>query len=495
VDLVIETGEALQPTRAYRTDAVPDGVCRVFRPAIARGGWTSLRYAWLRFRGVARSFRIGRLEGIAQLQACTYEGAFACPDETVTRVWELCAYSAHTVMGQPVGSDPAPQPMLQTLTLDRCDRHPWAGDSRAIQATVGYVFGSYDLIRSNSDRMLPPGTRPIPDLNDIPPYTLDWALGVVDLYRLGGDREGFLARLPDLEAVMESYGGPVPKGDRGYGLFFDWDPRVIARRGATPEMRPELEASFAGKYAQLGRELAWACGQAGRHDATRRWASAAERYAEAWRRAHPEWQELGLHAVTNLILGGILLALDHGEAYERVYARRRARWTHSPFFTAYVLEALARMGRHAEGLELLRDYWGGMIAAGATTVWEEWNPDWNLPPNAQPPQFGPPATWAGLSLNHPAGSTPARWLIEEIVGIRPAVAGFRGAIVAPHPAGLAWAGGAAATPFGRLSAKWRQDADGLTITYAAPAGCDSIELLWRGQRVVLTERSGEHRFG
>lgn len=472
VELVFEFGEAQAPLRAYRPDTTPDGARRRFRPAIAHADWTGLRFAWIQFRRVTQSFRVFGLGGISQLLTAPRLAEFACSDERLNRIWEMCAYSAHTVMGQPVGNDPTPQPALQTFCLDRCDRHPWAGDSRFIQATVGYVFGQYPLLRSAIERLLPTGTRPIPDLNDIPPYTLEWALGLLDHYRLSGDEAYLRQRWPDLLAIAGKFAGPVPAGDKGYGLFFDWDERVITRRGAQPAQRPELEACFVGKHVQFLRELAQVAAWLGEAEYAACGALDADTRAAAWRDENPDWAaRLGLHAVTNLITGGVLAPVDFDTAFAAVYAPRR-RWTRSPFFTAQILAALAAMERHETALELLRDYYGGMLDAGATTVWEEFDPDWKLPANAQPPQFGPPATWAGLSLNHPVGSTPARWLLEEIIGVKPAAPAWSRVHILPHAAGLDWARGRVATPHGPLTVEWQREGDRLQVRHQLPDGVE-----------------------
>ncbi len=482
IEILIETGEALQPTRLYRTTAQADGSNHVFRPLIAHADWGSLRFAWIRFRGVnkERGFYVRRLRGLYQYYACPYEGAFACSDDTLTRVWDMCAYSAHTVMAQPVGKEPTPQSVLQTLCMDRGDRHPWGGDSRAIQATVGYVFGQYPLLRAAIEKLLPTGTRPIPDLQGIPGYTLDWAMGVVDYYRLSGDREYFLKRLPDLVAVLEKFDGPVPSSQGGYSMFFDWDHRVIPTR---PENRAELEACFTGKYVQFGRELAWAAKEAGATDRVGQATAVADRHAAAWRKANPDWEtKYRLHAISNLILGDLIEPGEYGRAFAAVYADRSRRWTESPYFTAYVMAAMLKIGRSAEALELARDYWGGMIATGATTVWEEWDPHWRLPVNAQPPQFERYLAWGGLSLNHPVGTTPARWLQAEVLGVKPLTPGFGSIRVQPHPCGLGRAQGAVATPFGAVKVEWTQANGKLDLAATVPTGIEEAEF-------VLPEKS------
>lgn len=396
------------------------------------------------------------------------------------RIWEMCAYSAHCVMAQPNGNDPTPQPALQTLCMDRVDRHPWAGDSRVIQTTVEYVFGEYQLLRESLERLLPQDTRPIPDLQGIPPYTLDWSLALIDYFRVSGDAEYLARRLDDVLAVVHKYAGPTPEG----WMFFDWDERINDRAAVLGGFQKQTAAAFTGKYVQLCRELAWAAEQLENADAAERCRETAERCTKEWLKNHPNWDsEYGIHAITNLILGEVLIPADYERAYTAVYADRSERMTNTPYFGVYVMRALARMGRWVEAVEMLRDYWGSMIAAGATTTWEEWHPMLRLPANAQPPQYGPPSTWGGLSLIQPAGAGPASWLLVEVVGIAPEQPGFRRVRIQPHPAGLDRARGTAATPLGPITVEWRDSEEEFILDYRTPDGVDGVT-------VVLTQATG-----
>ena len=117
---------------------------------------------------------------------------------------------------------------------------------------------------------------------------------------------------------------------------------------------------------------------------------------------------------------------------------------------------------------MLHDYWGTMIDAGITSVWEEWDPSVRLPVNAHPPQIGPPDTWGTLSLIQPAGVGPARWLLREIVGIVPELPGYQRVRVEPHTVGLAWAKGTVATPAGPLHASWKDTPVRFELTIETP---------------------------
>ncbi|MEK7670762.1 MAG: alpha-L-rhamnosidase, partial [Bacteroidota bacterium] len=50
----------------------------------------------------------------------------------------------------------------------------------------------------------------------------------------------------------------------------------------------------------------------------------------------------------------------------------------TPYFSFYVLSALAKTGRHRESLEYIRKHWRNMLDWGATTWWETWEPKASL---------------------------------------------------------------------------------------------------------------------
>jgi hypothetical protein len=481
VVITFETGEALHPKQKYKVNAQPDGSKKTFGPQIDHAGWAGMRYVWVRFENVDKPFTLYSLNGVYQVRPSNYVGNFECNDEMLNRIWEMCAYSAHAIMGQPVGNDPEPKAVLQTLCMDRVDRHPWAGDSRVIQKSVEYVFGEYELIRRANENFVPLGTRPIPLMQAVVPYTLDWALAEIDYYHVSGDSVHFAKRLEDLLATVEEF-DPYTHPKKGW-YFFDWDKRIV-------DIPLQEQAAFFGKYVQLCRETAAAARMAGNSEAADRLATKANEYSAKWKEAHPDWyKDYDIHALTNLLLGQTLTGDDVQCAYEKVYADRSRRCTNTPYFGFYILQALAQMGRQDKALEMIRDYWGTMIRAGATSVWEEWHPTWSLPIGMLPPQYEPPRAWSGLSLIQPSGAGPANWLLSEIIGIQPQTPGFRDVRIEPNTVDLQWAKGTVATPSGPVSAEWKIEGKRLELRFDVPEQCRSVTLvLPQGKKYLLDNR-------
>ena len=68
------------------------------------------------------------------------------------------------------------------------------------------------------------------------------------------------------------------------------------------------------------------------------------------------------------------------------------------------MTALARHGRFGEALRLMRERYGPMLARGATTLWESFEPT--------------------ASLCHGFSATPTYQLSRRVLGVAPAAPGF-----------------------------------------------------------------------
>jgi alpha-L-rhamnosidase len=123
--------------------------------------------------------------------------------------------------------------------------------------------------------------------------------------------------------------------------------------------------------------------------------------------------------------------------------------TITPYYGYYVLSAMARLDHRPEALAWMRQYWGGMLAEGATSFWEAYDPRWPKQDfHAYLEADGKRGYYA--SLAHGWASGPTAWLMQQVLGIEPTAAGFKQVTIRPDLAGLAWARGAEPTPRGLI---------------------------------------------
>lgn len=76
------------------------------------------------------------------------------------------------------------------------------------------------------------------------------------------------------------------------------------------------------------------------------------------------------------------------------------------------MDALCRMGRHADVLRQIKAYWGGMLERGAVTFWEEYDP--SVPQEEQYDMYG---DRFGKSLCHAWSASPIYLLARYFVGL------------------------------------------------------------------------------
>src|SRR6185436_775919 len=86
--------------------------------------------------------------------------------------------------------------------------------------------------------------------------------------------------------------------------------------------------------------------------------------------------EVSQHANTLAMLLGLKkearARLSRDVLIKAAKQRKEKIVTASPFFYAYVLEALFEAGFHDDAIDIIRSKWGEMLDAGATTFWEMW---------------------------------------------------------------------------------------------------------------------------
>jgi hypothetical protein len=109
----------------------------------------------------------------------------------------------------------------------------------------------------------------------------------------------------------------------------------------------------------------------------------------------------------------------------------------SPFFYAYVLEALIEAGCHKEAIDIIREKWGAMIDAGATTFWEMWEVTVE-------------------SRCHAWSASPVYHLMQQILGVMPTEPGWKSARIAPFAGNLEFAKGTVPSPHGKIHVEWEK---------------------------------------
>lgn len=152
-----------------------------------------------------------------------------------------------------------------------------------------------------------------------------------------------------------------------------------------------------------------------------------------------------------------------------------------------MLKAMAKAGNYQGAVDIIREYWGGMLDLGATTFWEDFNLDWienssridELVPEGKNDIHGDFGDYCYKgyrhSLCHGWASGPTSWLSEYVLGIKVLEPGCKVVKIEPHLCDLDWAEGTFPTPYGIISVKHTKANDGTVKTeISAP---DEIQII------------------
>ncbi len=433
----------------------------------ARGPKSAFRYVHIRFlRGApAAQFKAIRLEGIAY--PVEYKGAFESSDARLNRIWEMGAYTAHLCMQDGVWDAP------------KRDRGRWIGDIDVEGRVIDTVFGDPRILEDTL-QTLAESTPADQYVNGIAGYSGLWVTSLESLYMHSGDvayLESQHAALLRILARMDRDIGPdnlLVASTHGWG-FVDWSPGLY---GATAETRIGTNLQYLRAYAAAARLLHFAGDEtnaAKYAELGRALSQAASAYIDAHGTVGRTWQ---LNALAVLDGMGDAAPQIWPEVLAHVKQDAPTDQAITPYFNAYVLDAMSALNHRAEALAWLRTYWGGMIDEGATSFWENYDLRWPKTDYALSLQADGTSGYF-VSLAHGWSSGPTAWLAENVLGITPASPGYATVNVRPDLLGLEFARGAVPTPHGNILI--RIDRQGIVLDL--PAGIAAAHVTYSPQAV------------
>lgn len=443
----LQVGESVAEALNTLPEAVEQSTSLVQTSA---GRWTSrqpLAFRYLRVTGGAA----GDVTCRARFHPTRYRGAFACSDDTLTRIWMHSAYTLRLC--------------LHDFLIDgvKRDRLPWAGDLAMSLMANAYSFADAEIVRRSLTALGRAGIA-AQDINAIIDYSLWWIIAE-DFYQLYFADHDHLRRVwPRLRDGLDrlkarcDLTGLLQPGPQTW-LFIDW---VNVEKRTALQILWWWAQVYGASLAERLQETVTAAEWRGRATALAEilYARAWDEGAGAWR-SHPDQpSELSRHANLLAVIAG-LTGRDQRGAVRQVLLNPELPAVGTPYMQGFECMALGRLGATGPALSQLRAVWGGMLARGATTFWEAYDPA-QQDDNAYAFYDRP----FGKSLCHAWSAGPAALLPAMVTGIRPVADGWRRFTVAPDLAGLAWACAAVPTPHGDIQV----EVDSRQVTVAVPAG-------------------------
>ena len=391
-------------------------------------GYASCDFGNTGFRFVRIDVLSGTLNLINVIAICEMKelekiGTFTSSDARLNEIYETAVHTVHL--------------NIQDYIYDgiKRDRLIWGGDMHPEVSAVLRVFGAIDEIDKSIEQLCF-HTKSDEFINTLSSYPLWVLLCIRDLWFYSGKREILEKYAPFIERESSRYSATVSADGSfampGRHLFLDWPSdydkeRVLA--GLQGLLVLSLKAAAAMKKALLLDDSA---------------------EIKAVENLKKKVLDSKLHKTASALqqLAGL--------------ADRQNVFEHEPFndvstFLGYYV-LLAKENKRS--LELVKNYWGGMLDMGATSFWEDFDLKWcknatridEMPVSGRPDihaDFGDHC-YQGLrhSLCHGWAAGPAAWCSRKILGIMPAAPGFTKVTFTPDLCGLKWAKGTVPTPHG-----------------------------------------------
>ena len=420
-------------------------------------GQTGYRFLYMELTEPDAVMEVASVHGVFTYRDLPYRGSFECSDFRLNEIYNTAAYTAHLCM--------------QRYLWDgiKRDRLVWFGDMHPEILAIRTVFG-YSEVVDESLRFLRESNLPPKWPNNMLTYATWYIRSVWDWYLQNGDmkllqelKPLWFALLGQLLDLVDDKG--EIKGGKKFvqGLFFDWP---------TKEHPEACEAGIYALFAislQVGGKL---CRSVGEDAMSLKCDQKAELLDGELRDPHGMKQVAAMMNLAGHLpdrAAGPVLTKNGGEGM-------------ATFHSYYILKSVAQSVGIEAALKMLKEYYGGMLDAGATTFWEDFDLSW-LRDGARIDRMLTKSEYdihghngkfcyKGLrhSLCHGWSAGPTAFLADTVLGIEILEPGCRKVAVKPQLGDLKWAKGSYPTPYGDITVLATKD--GVEIT--AP---DQVEIV------------------
>jgi len=353
-------------------------------------------------------------------------GNFKCSDIRINKIWQIAEETFHL--------------NSREFFLDgiKRDRWIWSGDAYQSHLINRYVF--FDTEISRRTILALRGKEPVEKhINTITDYSFYWIISVYDYYEMTGDKEFLKQIYPKMVSLMKfcisrlDKNGLVSKVEDDW-IFIDW--ADIDKTGAVCAEQMLFLRSI---------EVMSECADILDFDNTEYkilqtkiknkidkfyWNEEKGAYIDSFESGK---NNVTRHANIFALLFNYVDEDRKKSIIENVLLNDKIPQIKTPYFKFYELEAMCTIGKLKEVTERMLDYWGGMVDRGATSFWEEYNPE-----VSGIDMYKMYSDRFGKSLCHAWGSSPIYILGKYYLGVKPTSAGYETFKIEPNLGGLEW---------------------------------------------------------
>ena len=419
----------------------------------------SRAFRFIRTIRLSGDVTIGHLSMDFEYLPMARRGKFMCNDEEVNRIWEVAADTLHLA--------------TREFMLDgiKRDRWVWSGDARQSVNMAAYVFADDAVVKRTLSLL--GGKDPIgAHINTILDYTLFWVISVGEYYQYSGDAEYVKEIWPRIKAWMAYCQKQTnPEGflcDKpGDWVFIDWSPRAMTRNGGAASfeqilyveaLRVAADAAMLVGDKNLAKEYRTQSTQLREKILPTYW-SEQQKGLLSFRFHNGQVREMTRYPNIFGLFYNYFTPEQRADVVKNVLENDAVMPIVTPYMRYYELESLCVLDRQADVLPMIKSYWGGMLKAGATSFWEEYDP--KKSGTAHYAMYGRPF---GKSLCHAWGASPVYLLGRYYLGVKPTSPGYATYDVKPNLGGLKWMEGTVPTARGDITVR----VDGETVRITSP---------------------------
>ena len=457
--------EAMTPLfkkNATNDHAVRDTTIRLTALSQPTFGYTGYRFLYLELLEENTRVDFAAIRGVFTYRDIPYLGSFVSDNHLLNQIYDVCAYTVHINM--------------QNMLWDgvKRDRLTWIGDMHPEMLAIRTVFGDNSIVDDSLKFIAE--TNPLPQWpNGVTTYSFWYLLILWDWYWYHGKLNtivelkkywiGLVKHVLHLVHCNETE--ILRETEFEHGFFIDWPTKWSkeAKAGVYALFRMALLA--ASKLCDLvnEKELAQRC----------------TCYADI----------LKVESISHNERKQIVALMQLADMIDSQTARdaliKGGGQEMSTFMSYYILTAVENTAGMESALEMLTEYYGAMLQAGATTFWEDFDLDWSkegarIDKVLKPGEYDIHGDngrfcYEGMrhSLCHGWSAGPAAFLAERVLGIQILEAGCKKISINPQLGPLQWVRGSYPTPYGVVYVEVRREGDKMIKKVNAPKQIELVE--------------------
>ena len=337
--------EAMQ--EAVYSHVVQNSVIKAPRNGSVETGLCGFRFVYLEVIEKDCYADLKGIRAILHYHDLNYLGSFECSDPVLNKIWDTGAYTVHLNMQEHLWDG-----------IKR-DRLVWAGDVHPAVMVINSVFGDVNIVPKTLDYLR--NSTPLPGfMNDYCAYSLWWLITQRDWYLYHGNLEYLQEQEEYITGLIYYLGKYVSQNGiecLENNRFLDWN---------TYDNEPAIHAGLQALMVTAFKAGAYLM-KALKCKAV---AAYAEKMVIFMQINVPETSNK--QAVALQVLAG---QKDAFQANKNILSKDPLKEL-STFYGYYVLKARGMAGDLQSCVEMIKDYWGGMLNLGATTFWESFDMDW-----------------------------------------------------------------------------------------------------------------------